>query len=61
MKTYVYTDNSQTEKPVVFICEAGDILEADKLYKETIGLDPVKQSHIGCEPQQNTRMARSLK
>lgn len=49
MNKYVYTDNSKKE--IVFVCEAENILEADKLYEETTGFNVVKQSYIGCEPQ----------
>ncbi len=47
LRKYTYRDNSDGRK-VVFECMANDILEADKLYEETTGNNPEKQSYIGC-------------
>lgn len=47
MKTYIYTDN--VKKKVLFECQADDILEADKLFQQHTGLDPVKERGVGCE------------
>ncbi len=48
-KKYVYRNNSDNEHEIIFECEAEDILEADKLYKEKMGNDPAKQNFVGCE------------
>lgn len=47
LKKYVYTDHRIEE--IIFECEANDILEADKKYKEAIGEDPRKQSYVGVQ------------
>lgn len=49
MPTYVYRDKNFKPWKEVFACEAKDIIEADKKYKESMGKDPAKQPHIGCE------------
>ncbi len=49
MNTYTYCDKRKTPPCVVFICQANDILEADKFYLNHTGDDPSKQSYIGCE------------
>jgi hypothetical protein len=49
MPTYVYRDKNFTPPKEVFRCEAKDILEADRQYKESVGKDPAKQPHVGCE------------
>jgi hypothetical protein len=51
MNKYTYRDNSKPEKPIIFLCVASDILEADKLYEEKIGIDPAKQCFVGCVPE----------
>jgi len=45
---FIYKDNSQPNKPIVFEVEAETITEADKLYQQVTGQNVVKQSHIGC-------------
>lgn len=45
MKTYIYTDHI-IEK-VIFVCDAENIMEADKLYTEVIGKNPTKQPYVG--------------
>lgn len=49
MHTYVYWDKNKTPPQEIFRCEAEDILQADKKYKEATGKDPAKQPHVGCE------------
>ena len=49
MNKYVYTDNTKHDSKIVFCCEAKDILEADKAYKEKTGKDVMKQPHVGCQ------------
>ena len=45
---YIYSNNEMAGHPVVFECDALDILEADKLFEEKIGKTPDKQNHISC-------------
>jgi len=45
---YFYSNNEMSGHPVVFECEAFDILEADKLFEERIGKAPDKENHISC-------------
>ncbi len=45
---YTYTNNEMSGHPVVFECDAFDILEADKLFEERIGKVPDKENHISC-------------
>ncbi|MDD5043395.1 MAG: hypothetical protein PHD51_01850 [Patescibacteria group bacterium] len=47
LRRYVYTDH-KIEK-VIFECEAGDILEADELYKKATGNDSSKQAYVGIQ------------
>jgi hypothetical protein len=45
---YTYTNNEMSGHPVVFECDAFDILEADSLFEERIGKAPDKENHISC-------------
>ena len=45
---YIYSNNEMSGHPVVFECEAFDILEADRLFEERIGKAPDKENHISC-------------
>ena len=45
---YIYSNNEMSGHPVVFECEAFDILEADSLFEERIGKAPDKENHISC-------------
>lgn len=49
MKTYIYSDKGQQPNKVVFQCQADNILEADALYRVTLGKDPAKEKYIACE------------
>jgi hypothetical protein len=52
MNTYTYTDFRSNV--IVFVCQATNILEADRQYKAAIGTDVVKQPHIGCQIEFNS-------
>jgi SAM-dependent methyltransferase len=45
---YTYRDNSNPEKPIVFQVATDSILKADELYEKETGVDPRKNSSIGC-------------
>jgi hypothetical protein len=45
---YTYSNNELSGHPVVFECEADDIVEADDLYEKKLGIRPDRGSHIGC-------------
>jgi hypothetical protein len=45
---YVYCNNEISGRPIVFECDAFDILEADDLYEKALGVKPERQNHIGC-------------
>lgn len=54
-RTFIYMDHSREgESPIVFTCEAKDILEADERYNEYFSkikgkkIDVSKEPHIGC-------------
>jgi hypothetical protein len=47
MKTYTYYDN-KNKGIKIFSCIALCILEADKLYSAELGIDCIKQAHVGC-------------
>ena len=52
MNIYYYYNNAERESnksPLVFYCEAENIIDADKLYKEFVGVDPRKQNFVGCQ------------
>jgi len=57
---FIYTDkhksawvkgktHGQLVAPVIFECEAENILEADALYEKATGQKASKQGHVGCE------------
>lgn len=59
MTTYIYKDNNkgkyevidgtlQWVAPIIFQCQASDILEAHEKFKEILGKDVTKMPHIGC-------------
>lgn len=45
---YTYTNNEMEGHPVVFECEASDVVEADALFEAKIGKAPDKENHISC-------------
>ena len=57
---FYYKDNSKAKwemkdsftghwvSPIIFQCEASDILEADKKFEEAMGTSPAKMRGIGC-------------
>ena len=49
---YVYWDKRSVPPKEVFTCEAASILEADKLYEQATGNNPVKQPYVGCEAKE---------
>ncbi len=56
MKAYVYLDNSKGQlvkglwkAPVVFMCTANTITEADQLFHEKQGKPIDKCKHVGCQ------------
>jgi len=44
---YTFCDHSDGDK-VILKCFAKDILEADAVYREHTGKNPIKQTHVGC-------------
>jgi len=55
MKTYKYYDNKKScfyggkwHFHVLFTCEAIDITEADKLFQQETGVNPIKASNVSC-------------
>jgi hypothetical protein len=48
--TYTYTNHKlkDDDKQKKIVIEADGIIEADEIYKEKTGLDPVKCTYIGC-------------
>jgi hypothetical protein len=62
MNKYIYSDHSKekatwvngtTVYPIIFECEAENILEADKALEVTLGIKVVKMSHIFVEIKWN--------
>ena len=53
MNTYTYFDYTKNRE-AIFTCEADSILEADKKFFEATGINPEKNSNIGCEPKANS-------
>lgn len=50
MNHYIYYDNKVIWRGgIAFECDAENILEADKLFKEATGKDVVKMPWIGCD------------
>lgn len=49
MNKYVYRDKSSEPCRIIFECEASTILEADALYRLSIGRDPSKEKYVACE------------
>lgn len=45
---YTYNNTDISGHPIIFECDANDILEADKKYEEKVGRAPDKQNHISC-------------
>jgi hypothetical protein len=45
---YIYSNNELPGHPVIFECDAFDIIKADDLYEERLGIRPERENHIGC-------------
>ena len=46
--SYTYRGKVYADGVIVFNCDADSILEADKAYKQTTGLDVTRQMSVGC-------------
>ena len=50
MKHFKYVDNSKyPEVETIFECDALNVLEADKQYRDSTGKDVTKQPSVGCQ------------
>jgi hypothetical protein len=47
MKTFTYKNNKKNGE-VMFVCQAEDLLAADKIFLEKTGFDVIKCPWIGC-------------
>jgi hypothetical protein len=50
---FTYSNNDLPEHPVVFECDADDILKADDMFELELGIKPEKTNHIGCSVIKN--------
>lgn len=45
---YLYRDNSEPDRPIIFEAVTTGILAADTLFRQKLGYDPMEHSEIGC-------------
>lgn len=50
---YTYVDYGAPDHPVIFECDAMDILEADEKFKEKLKKIPERENNIGCSVVKN--------